>query len=155
VPRANRYYLPGYIYHITHRCQKKDFLLKLRRDCKNWIKWLYESKKRYGLIVYNYIVTSNHIHLIVESPTDETLHNDKFKRETQWSKSIAIGDQYYVENFKKDLGVTGRSRKLVYGDDVCSLEKPSIDYGVEDNLSVWNVKDLSLPFYNENEACKV
>ena len=26
--------------------------------------WLYEARKRYGLSVLNYIVTSNHVHLI-------------------------------------------------------------------------------------------
>jgi len=37
MPRANRYFLPGYIWHITHRCHKKEFLLKFstdRKDCR-------------------------------------------------------------------------------------------------------------------------
>ena len=25
--RANRYALPGHVWHITHRCHKKEFLL--------------------------------------------------------------------------------------------------------------------------------
>ncbi len=29
------------------------------------MQWLYEAKKRYGLIILDYIVTSNHIHLLV------------------------------------------------------------------------------------------
>jgi hypothetical protein len=28
MPRANRYFLPGYIWHITHRCHQKEFLLR-------------------------------------------------------------------------------------------------------------------------------
>ncbi|MCP4023421.1 MAG: transposase, partial [Desulfobacteraceae bacterium] len=27
--RANRHFIPGYIWHITHRRHKKEFLLKL------------------------------------------------------------------------------------------------------------------------------
>ena len=27
--------------------------------------WLFEAKKRYGLSILNYVVTSNHIHLLV------------------------------------------------------------------------------------------
>ena len=73
MPRANRFFLPGYIYHITHRCHKKDFLLKLKKDRKKWIKWLFECKKRYGLIVFNYMVTSNHIHLLVQSTEDNNV----------------------------------------------------------------------------------
>lgn len=28
MPRANRYFVPGYVWHITHRCHRKVFLLK-------------------------------------------------------------------------------------------------------------------------------
>ena len=62
--RANRHFLPGYIWHITHRCHKKEFLFKFSRDRKRWLAWLFQSKKRFGLSILNYIVTSNHIHLL-------------------------------------------------------------------------------------------
>ena len=74
MPRANRHFIPGYVWHITHRCHKKEFLLKFARDRKRWIDWLYEAKKRYGLTVLNYIVTSNHIHLLVsDDGTEDTI----------------------------------------------------------------------------------
>ena len=63
--RANRHHLPGYVWHITHRCHKKEFLLKFEKDKKRWTTWLFEAKKRFGLCVLNYTVTSNHIHLLV------------------------------------------------------------------------------------------
>ena len=65
MPRANRYFLPGYVWHITHRCHKQEFLLKFGQDKRRWLHWLFEAKKRYGLSILNYIVTSNHIHLLV------------------------------------------------------------------------------------------
>ena len=65
MPRANRYFLPGYVWHITHRCHKREFLLKFPRDRKRWRHWLFEAKNRYGLCVLNYAVTSNHVHLLV------------------------------------------------------------------------------------------
>jgi len=40
--------------------------LKFLRDRKRWVAWLYEAKKRLGLAVLNYTVTSNHIHLLVQ-----------------------------------------------------------------------------------------
>jgi len=53
--RAKRHYTPGYICHITHRCHKREFLLKFPRDRRRWIEWLYQAKKRYrGLSVLNY-----------------------------------------------------------------------------------------------------
>ena len=66
MPRAKRYFLPGCIWHITHRCHKKEFLLKFARDRQRWMYWLFEAKQRYGLCVLNYVVTSNHIHLLVK-----------------------------------------------------------------------------------------
>jgi REP element-mobilizing transposase RayT len=39
--------------------------LKFARDRRRWLEWLYEAKKRFGICVLNYTVTSNHIHLLV------------------------------------------------------------------------------------------
>ena len=63
--RANRHHLPGHVWHITHRCHKREFLLKFDKDKKRWIHWLFEAKKRFGLTILNFTVTSNHIHLLV------------------------------------------------------------------------------------------
>jgi REP element-mobilizing transposase RayT len=65
MPRASRHYIPGYVWHITHRCHKKDFLLKFGKDRRRWLWWLFEARKRFGLSVLNYTVTSNHVHIIV------------------------------------------------------------------------------------------
>ncbi len=66
MPRASRYFLPGHVWHITHRCHKKEFLLKFARDRRAWVRWLFEAKKRYGLCILNYVATSNHVHLLVQ-----------------------------------------------------------------------------------------
>ena len=72
--RANRYHIPGCIWHITHRCHKGEFLLKFRRDRRRWAQWLFEARKRYGLQVLDFIVTSNHIHLLaVDGESEETI----------------------------------------------------------------------------------
>ena len=63
--RANRHFIPGFVWHITHRCHKQEFLLKFARDRERWVYWLFEAKKRFGLCVLNYTVTSNHILLLV------------------------------------------------------------------------------------------
>ncbi len=44
--RAKRYFLPGHVWHITHRCHKKEFLLKFARDRCRWLQWLFEAKKK-------------------------------------------------------------------------------------------------------------
>jgi len=65
MPRANRHFIPGHVWHITHRCHKKEFLLKFKTDRQRWLKWLFEARKRYYTKILDYIVTSNHIHLLV------------------------------------------------------------------------------------------
>ena len=65
MPRAHRFFVPGYIWHITQRCHQKQFLLKFKRDRQRWRAWLFEARKRYGLSVLNYMATSNHVHMLI------------------------------------------------------------------------------------------
>jgi len=65
MPRASRYYIPGHVWHIAHRCHKKEFRLKFARDRQAWLDWLFEARKRFWIVVLNYAATSNHIHLLV------------------------------------------------------------------------------------------
>ena len=62
MPRANRHHQPGYVWHITHRCHRRQFLLRFARDRRDWVRWLYQARRRFGLCVFDYCVTSNHIH---------------------------------------------------------------------------------------------
>lgn len=71
MPRANRYFLPGYVWHITHRCHKREFLLKFARTRQRYLHWLFQARRRYAVDVLNYTVTSNHIHLIIRNRGDE------------------------------------------------------------------------------------
>lgn len=64
MPRANRHFLPGLVWHITHRCHRREFLLKFARDRLDCLRWLFQARKRLGLCVLNYIITSNHVHLL-------------------------------------------------------------------------------------------
>lgn len=63
--RAKRHFIPGHTWHITHRCHKKEFLFKFDKDKKRFVEWLFQTKKRYKLQILNYMITSNHIHLLV------------------------------------------------------------------------------------------
>lgn len=101
MPRAHRNFLSGHIWHITHRCHKKEFLLKFARDRDRWRYWLYQAKKRYGLCVLNYIVTSNHVHLLV---------HDQGKGEIARSMQLIAGRTAQEYNLRK-------GRKGAYWDD--------------------------------------
>ena len=43
------------------------------QDRYRWIQWLFEAKRRFGLVVLNYLVTSNHIHIIVKDDSENRI----------------------------------------------------------------------------------
>jgi len=49
---------------------KRGNFLKLAKDRHRYLQWLYQARKRYGLTILNYMVTSNHIHLVVADDGD-------------------------------------------------------------------------------------
>jgi putative transposase len=64
MPRANRYIVPGYAYHLTHRCHNREFLLKFATDRQRYRTRLREAliECRVALLTYN--ITRNHVHLL-------------------------------------------------------------------------------------------
>ena len=70
MPRANRHFVPGQLWHITHRCHEKSFLLRFPRDRRRYRYWLFEARRRFGLCLLNFVVTSNHVHLLVKDTTE-------------------------------------------------------------------------------------
>lgn len=64
MPRAKRYLVEGYTYHLTHRCHDRERLLKFSRDKDGYREWLRRGVKRYKVPVYAYCITSSHVHLV-------------------------------------------------------------------------------------------
>ena len=65
MPRARLFLISGYVWHLTHRCHNRDFLLRFDLDRKNWVDLMFQAIRRYGLHVLNFAITSNHIHLLI------------------------------------------------------------------------------------------
>ena len=139
--RASRNFLPGRIWHITHRCHKKEDLLKFRRDKLLWIYWTLQAKIRYGLIVLNFMITSNHIHLLamahrdgqqaipralqlMESRVAQAYNERKNRRGAFWedryhATAIECGSQFvncliYIDMNMVRAGVVGHPREWPY-----------------------------------------
>jgi len=147
MPRANRHYIPGVVWHITHRCHKKEFLLKFARDRRRWLRWLFEARKRFGLSILNYMVTSNHIHLLVR---------DNGKRDVI-PKSIQLiagrtGQEYNQR--KKRKGAFWEDRyhaTAVETDDhliqcLVYMDMNMVRAGVVNHPSEWAFSGYSAPF---------
>jgi REP element-mobilizing transposase RayT len=93
MPRANRHFLVGHIWHLTHRCHQKQFLLKFPRDRRRYLHWIFEAKKRFGLSVLNYMVTSNHVHLLVKDTGGDVI---------AWSMQLIAGRTAQEYNQRKN-----------------------------------------------------
>ena len=67
MPRANRLGWDGGVFHLTHRCRNRAFLLKFARDRDAYRARVREHLRQYDLSVLDYCVTSNHVHLLVDA----------------------------------------------------------------------------------------
>jgi putative transposase len=64
MPRANRVYSAGNIWHITQRCHRGEYLLQYSKDRRLWVRWLFEAQKRYAVSILDYVASSNPVHLL-------------------------------------------------------------------------------------------
>lgn len=76
--------------------------MKFARDRRRYLRWLFEARKRYGLSVLNYVVTSNHVHILL----GDCGHRDVIPRSIQLIAG-RIGQEF---NQRKD-------RKGAYWED--------------------------------------
>lgn len=101
MPRSNRYILPGSIYHVTHRCHDRRFLLKFGLDRTEYRERLRRAVEKYRVSLYAYCITSNHTHLLVAC----RVKNDISRMMQQLEGEFA---QYYNEK---------RSRRGAFWED--------------------------------------
>src|SRR2546428_1465588 len=65
--RAHRLHGGGGIFHITHRCHNRAFLLKFARDRDAYRHLLREALQQFEVCVLDYCLTSNHVHLLIDA----------------------------------------------------------------------------------------
>jgi len=67
MPRRQRKWIDEVCYHITHRCHDRKFLFRYKKYRQFYRLHLYEMVKRYKIDVLDYVVTSNHVHLLLSA----------------------------------------------------------------------------------------
>ena len=67
VGRANQFSSCGGIFHVTHRCHNRVFLLKFSRDRDAYRSILRRQLKDYKVWLLGYCLTSNHVHLLLDA----------------------------------------------------------------------------------------
>ena len=63
--RMQRKILPGRSYHITHRCYNREFRFQRAIERNNYRMRLFEMSHKYKIKVLDYMITSNHVHLLL------------------------------------------------------------------------------------------
>jgi len=96
VPRANRYFVPGKFYHLTHRCHDREFLLKFIRDRSAYRQLLWSSLREFPVTVLGYCITSNHTHLLARSESDVAI--------SHWMQTI---EGQFAQSYNRRKGRSG------------------------------------------------
>jgi REP element-mobilizing transposase RayT len=68
MPRPLRPQIPGGVYHITSRGNKRAWIYHQDTDRRLWIDLLANAVERYGLVCLSFCVMSTHFHLLVQTP---------------------------------------------------------------------------------------
>lgn len=63
----------GALYHITVRCNNQEYFFKEEKDFETYLTVLLRAKKLYKVQVHAYCITSNHVHLLVSTPQENTV----------------------------------------------------------------------------------
>lgn len=73
MPRTPRVNEPGFIHHVTTRGNNKQVIFRDSYDFRKFGKFLSEAIQQYPMVVYNYALMSNHIHLLLETKQEKSL----------------------------------------------------------------------------------
>lgn len=65
MPRPCRLFKPGCVYHLIARGNNKQVIFREAKDFQKYLYLVQEAKQGFSLLVYNYVLMNNHIHLLV------------------------------------------------------------------------------------------
>ncbi|MEW6203272.1 MAG: transposase [bacterium] len=71
--RFARIVVPGVAYHVTQRGNNRQDVFFVDSDRRTYLMYLGQECGKYGLEVHGYCLMTNHIHLIVVPPTEDSL----------------------------------------------------------------------------------
>ena len=114
MPRANRYFLLGLVWHITHRLHRKAFLLKFARDREELIELCgFTEAKEFQRAHHQWI--------------EQSLEGE-LTRAAHWSEAIAVGRPTFVEKVQNELGAKAMYRSVERGEQTSLLREERAPY---------------------------
>jgi len=94
--RNKRHLLTGASYHVISRINRQEFILHSNEIKEMFVTVLKEAKKKYRFEIWNFVVMSNHIHMMIKPSNNENL-----SRIMQWILSV------FAIRFNKKMGYKG------------------------------------------------
>jgi putative transposase len=109
--RAHRLKVQGGIFHITHRCHNREFLLKFARDREAYRARMRQALPQFEISLLDYCITCNHVHLLIDA--EERLEVSGFMQKVAgefaraYNKRKGRMNAFWGDNFHATLVDTG------------------------------------------------
>jgi REP element-mobilizing transposase RayT len=68
VARPLRLEYEGACYHVTSRGNERGKVFFSEADCRKFLGYLEQAKKKYKVVLHSYVLMTNHYHLLIETP---------------------------------------------------------------------------------------
>ena len=136
--RANRLRIDGGIFHVTHRCHDRQYLLKFARDRNAYRAKLLEYVDQFDLSILDYCLTSNHVHLLLDTPERNELSG--FMRKVAgeigraYNRRKGRSDAYWGDHYHATLVEEGQYLWRC----LCYIELNMVRCGVVNHPREWN-----------------
>ncbi len=116
MPWANRYMLPRQLYHVTHRCHDRSFLLKFARDRSDYRRLAIDMSGTHGIWILNdcpinqrkLIAWTGRANLeqfrkhYMRDVANRIQHRI-LQRESQWTDAVAVGTAAFIPSVTDQL----------------------------------------------------
>ena len=112
LPRGARFIVEDGTYHIMTRGNNREKLFLAEDDFEQYLNIVKETKEKYNLLVYHYVLMDNHVHKIIKI-SDKTSLSEGMKRinlmYTQYFRKRYGGiGHFYQDRYKSFLIEEGR-----------------------------------------------
>ena len=71
--RPTRISMINGLFHVITRCNNKDFYFQKDEDFIEYLRILKKAREKYGFKLHAYCLTSNHVHLLLSTPSEDNL----------------------------------------------------------------------------------
>ncbi len=105
--KRDRKNFDGAVYHITSRCNNREFLFLKEKDFEKYLSLTTLCKKKNGFSLFDYSLMNNHTHLIIElgkaSNISKIMHSINRPFANWYNKEYDRSGHFWEERFYAEL----------------------------------------------------